>query len=158
MKKYMLKMAGIASLFMLLLGPAFSQDKVEKDNESPKPEKIDNDDAIIIRHKGDRDGKVTIEIKGGQVYINGKAATEFDDNGLSVELRKSPFGDHVIAFNSRSPFRDGGWNYKGELAEANHAFLGVSSNKASGGGAEINDVTKESAAEKIGLKKGDVIL
>ena len=157
MKKYMLKMAGIASLLMLLIGPAIAQDKVEKDKVSPKPEKIDGDDEIIIRSKGDKNGKVTIEIKDGQVFINGKSANEFEDDGLSVELRKSALGDHVIAFNS-SPFRDGGWNYKGELLDENRAFLGVSSNKATGGGAEITQVTKESAADKIGLKKGDVIL
>jgi len=151
-------MAGMASLIMLLTGTGFSQDKVEKEKDKTKPEKIDGDDEIIIRAKGDKDGKVTIEIKDGQVYINGKAATEFEDNGLTVELRKSPFGDHVIAFSPRSPFREGGWNYKGELADANRAFLGVSSNKATGGGAEITEVTKESAAEKIGLKKGDIIL
>jgi serine protease Do len=160
MKKYMLKMAGMASLLLLLMGPARSQDKVENDKESPKPEKIDGDDEIIIRSKGDKDGKVTVEIKNGQVYINGKSVNEFVDDGLSVELRKVPFGDHVMAFGPSSPFREGGWNYKykGDLADANRAFLGVSSNKATGGGAEITEVTKESAAEKIGLKKGDIIL
>jgi serine protease Do len=160
MKKYILKVAGIAALFLLLIGPARSQDKVEKDKDTPKPEKVDREDEIIIRSKGDKDGKVTVEIKDGQVFINGKPVNEFIDDGLSVEVRKMHFGDHVIAFGPSSPFRDGGWNYKykGDLAEENRAFLGVSSNKATGGGAEITEVTKESAAEKIGLKKGDVIL
>ena len=160
MKKYFLKAAGIASLLLFLIGPARSQDKVEKDKDTPKPEKMDREDEIIIRSKGDKDGKVTVEIKDGQVFINGKPVNEYVDDGLSVELRKVPFGDHVIAFGPSSPFRDGGWNYKykGELSEGNRAFLGVSSNKATGGGAEITEVTKESAAEKIGLKKGDVIL
>ena len=41
-------------------------------------------------------------------------------------------------------------------ADANHAMLGVTTEKADQG-AEIKTVTKESAAEKIGLKEGDII-
>jgi serine protease Do len=39
----------------------------------------------------------------------------------------------------------------------NEAFLGVSSRKAEKGGATVLEVTKSSAAEKAGIKKGDII-
>ena len=59
-----------------------------------------------------------------------------------------------------SPFRTGNWSYDSDEfpgVDSKRAFLGVSSERAENGGAVVTQVTKESAAEKIGLKKGDVI-
>jgi serine protease Do len=47
-------------------------------------------------------------------------------------------------------------NLKYFNSDANHAMLGVTT-ETSDQGAEINSVTKESAAEKTGLKEGDII-
>nr|WP_290791042.1 PDZ domain-containing protein [Flavihumibacter sp. UBA7668] len=62
----------------------------------------------------------------------------------------------------RSPFQDGGvqsWNGQSRIIELNNvnkAFLGVSTEKSEKG-ALIMQVTKGSAAEKAGLKNGDII-
>ena len=160
MKKFIVKTAGWIALSMLIFGQTIAQDKqkTEKSKEKTKPEKIRGGDEIIIKSKSDKNGKVTIEIKDGEVFVNGKPVDEFQDDAIIVERRKTPFGDDVFAFTPGSPFRRGGWNFDGEEFDmSNTAFLGVSSNKAEGGGAEITEVTKESAAEKIGLKKGDII-
>lgn len=51
--------------------------------------------------------------------------------------------------------RSGVWNYEGN---SNQAFLGVSSEQAEGGpGAKVTRISDKSAAEKSGLKVGDVI-
>jgi len=161
MKKFIVKTAGWIAFSLLIFGQAIAQDKQqpEKSKEKAKPEKIKGGDEIIIRSKSDKNGKVTIEIKDGEVFVNGKPVDEFQDDAIIVERRKFPFGDDIIAYAPGSPFRRGGWNFNGDEFEMNNntAFLGVSSNKAESGGAEITEVTKESAAEKIGLKKGDII-
>ena len=46
-------------------------------------------DEIIIKRKGDKDSKVTIEIKDGQVFINGKPADDFDDDNLIIRRKRS---------------------------------------------------------------------
>lgn len=157
MKKFILKISGLAAIILFLHVPAFSQDKQDDEKDKVKSAKINEDDEIIIKHKSDKDGKVTVEIKGGQVYVNGKPVDEYEDDAISVYKRR---GDEaVIAFGRRSPFRTDSWSYSGDGLDEfnNRAFLGVSTEKATGGGAQIKEVTKGSAAEKAGLKKGDVI-
>lgn len=124
-------------------------------------------DEIVIRHKSDKDAKVTIEIKNGQTYINGKPASEYEDKDLTIVKRKiktmgGPYvmmdgdNDMVIA---PSPFRKGGtWSYSQKIM-GNKAFLGVTSLKPENGpdGAKVGEVSSGSAAEKAGLKQGDLI-
>jgi serine protease Do len=184
MNNSLLKISGLAGLVLLLHTSGFAQQSSEdKDNA---PEKTKSYEEIIIRHKGDKDAKVTIEIKDGDVLVNGKPASDFDDSSLSIHKRKfkvlqdrnfsfsSPDGNVFMApgigYDGQgiptppSPpaygSRGGGWSYGGDdMAPAsNHAFLGVSSERPSDGeGARIVGVTEGSAAEKLGLKKGDVI-
>ncbi|MFI5152107.1 MAG: PDZ domain-containing protein [Chitinophagales bacterium] len=163
MKKFLVKIAGLSAILFLLNGPVFSQNKAESDNERSEHDKIRKNDEIIIIRKGDKDGKVTVEVKDGQVLVNGKALNEFEDDIFSVRRRKMEwFDDDGMALASpHSPFRGGVWNHDGDnlmyLDDSKTAFLGVYSKKANNGGAEIEEVTKGSAAEKIGLKKGDII-
>ena len=60
-----------------------------------------------------------------------------------------------------SPFRSRGgvWNFNGKTVTTNKAFLGVTSLKTDNGpdGAKIGEVSPGSAAEKAGLKQGDLI-
>lgn len=105
-------------------------------------------DIIILKNDG-KDSKITIETKDGKVFINGKPESEFKDDNVSVITRRrggsnflySPRGDMHI-------FSDGGGEKK--------AFLGVTTESADKG-VKITDVQKGSAAEKAGLKEGDVI-
>jgi len=152
MKQYFLKISGMAVLAVLLHAGAFAQDG--SDN---KPRKMDDNDEIIVKPKNDKDSKVTIEIKNGEVFINGKPADEYDDDNVTIRKRRNR-GDKYLVMPPNppgSPFR-GGWSYNGE-EDSKTAFLGVSSEKDEKAGVEIQEVTKESAAEKAGLKKGDII-
>jgi serine protease Do len=152
MKQYFLKISGFAALVLLLHVNGFAQDEsVIKE----KPGKMGDRDEIIIKRKGDKDSKVVIEIKDGQVFINGKPADDFDDDNIIIK-RKRNGDEDLFALAPRSPFRGGVWSYSGDV-DSKTAFLGVSSEKDEKEGVEIQEVTKGSGAEKAGLKKGDII-
>ncbi|MDP4131056.1 MAG: PDZ domain-containing protein, partial [Bacteroidota bacterium] len=134
----------------------------------------DNQTEIIIRPKGDKDSKVTIEIRNGEFFVNGKPLEKFDDQNIEIEkriVRDGPFFGMTT-----SPFRGNAWDQERfqqdlnrrmgdvnrrmhdiQMYRSNEAFLGVSSRKAETGGATVLEITKGSPAEKAGLKKGDVI-
>ena len=42
---------------------------------------------IIIRKKGDKDAKITVEISGDKVTINGKPLAEFKDDEATINRR-----------------------------------------------------------------------
>ncbi|HVS95242.1 MAG TPA: PDZ domain-containing protein [Puia sp.] len=169
MNKHLQKMAGLAGLVLALQTTGLAQDSSPlADDTAGNPRR--GYDEIIIRHKTDKDAKVTIEIKNGQVFVNGKPASDFQDDNLSITKRKirtmngGPWtlmdGDRAITI-APSPFRSGGaWNFNGKiLTDENRAFLGVTSIKPDNGpdGAKIGEVSPGSAAEKAGLKQGDLI-
>jgi serine protease Do len=123
-------------------------------------EKSQKEQDIIIRKKGDKAGKTTIVIDGDNVTINGKPIDEYKSEDLTV-LRRSDverLAPRVRALTTpRGSFRmDGDAFGGGAIAGTNKAMLGVMTDKAENG-AKVVDVTKESAAEKAGLKEGDVI-
>lgn len=121
---------------------------------------------IIIRQKGDKANKFTVEINGDKILINGKPLSEFKDADISINKRniiikdgKDQFsfnpGDMEVFFNDKMN------NFS---SEQRVAFLGVKTGIKEDGqpqapinGAYINEVTKESAADKAGLKEGDII-
>jgi serine protease Do len=163
MKQYILKLSAWTAILLMLYSGGFSQDKDSTMVE--KKEKIGGNDEIIIKRKGDKDSKIVVEMKDGQVLINGKSVEEFTDENISVE-KFNDWGEGAVVaippIPPRSPFRGGSWSYQlrddMEMdAQSNVAFLGVSSENAKTGGAQIEEVTKGSAAEKIGLKRGDII-
>lgn len=169
MKKYVLASCFAAvALFISSVTIAQTTTKPTKPaaKEKSKKEKLDEYEEIVIRKKSDKDGKVTIEIKDGEVKVNGKTIDDYDDENISVRRRTTP---RIAIAGSPSRFRSadafghsGSWNYSGDgeydmvYSNGNKAFLGVSSEE-DGGGAKITSVTENSAAEKAGLKKGDVI-
>ena len=151
----------------------------------PKPEVYEKGDRteIIIRQKGDKDTKLTLEIKNGEYFINGKPLEKFDDQNVIVE--KIDRDDVIVnvpdIVYSPSPFRlnpgdremmrlrDSEEAYRGyqdmqrrmqkvHQINMNSAFLGVSSRKAEKGGATVLEVTTGSPAEKAGIMKADVII
>jgi len=167
MKKYFFASC-FALAALLISGSTFAQENKEKDKEKEKEkkEKMGEYDEIIIKKKGDKDGKVTIEIQDGEVKVNGKSIDEYDDETISVRKRKA---SRVSVQTSPSRFRSadafeqhgGTWNYSSDapvvaFSNPNRAFLGVSSEEEDGG-AKVISVTENSAASKAGLKKGDVI-
>jgi serine protease Do len=89
--------------------------------------------------------KVVVEVDGDKVTINGKPAAEWN-------------GDEVRIMKDRMPRMRMGFPLDGDMLneKINKAVLGVMSEKADKG-ARIVEVSKESAAEKAGLKNGDII-
>jgi serine protease Do len=164
MKNNFFKIALLPVLILAIQTPGRAQD------ESPKM-KSDQQEEIIIKKKGDKDVKVTVEIKDSQVLINGKPLSEYEDDNVSIRKRVilSAFDGENFSFSvppaPASPFRGGfSYNEDGEkynnikMEMANLAFLGVNSDKAEKGGAKVMGITEGSAAEKAGLQKGDVII
>jgi serine protease Do len=161
MKQYLLKAAGAGMLVMLAFNGALAQDK------NPDKNKLKEEDLLVIKPGSGKDTKLTIEIKDGNVKVNGKALSEFKDDNVTITRRKD-MGDRNLAetyrlYAPQSRFRGGAWNFSNDdlsklkAPGASRAFLGVSTEKADEAGAQIKEVTEESAADKAGLKEGDII-
>src|SRR5438045_9405939 len=94
-------------LFLLLFSSitVLAQDKTKKSTDK----KISEYDEIVIKQKNPgKDTKVTVEVRDGNVIVNGKPIEKFEDNEVTVKKR-SP---HYITLNdSRSPFREPGMAY-----------------------------------------------
>ncbi len=134
------------------------KDKVVKEKVIKEKEAKEKSEQIIITRKGDKDTKCIVEINGDKITVNGKPLEEYKDGDITVSRRSGRDGSYFYTpggstvFNADA-FKD---NFKMFTEEADHAMLGVTTEKTDKG-AKINDITKESAAEKVGLKEGDVI-
>ncbi len=152
MRRFLISCTAIAAVSLLLCQPLAAQDTKDKDKDKDKSKMNDNEE-IIIKRKGDKDTKVTIEIKGDAVTVNGKPLEDFDDDNLVIKKGRTIIYGH-------SPFTGGNafnFDNRGNMLNDNSAFLGVASDKAEKGGAEIVEVTENSAADKAGLKENDII-
>lgn len=139
----------------ILLGNAFPLHAQQPE------EKQDAFDEIIIRKKENKNTKVTIEIKEGEVWVNGKPIEAFDDEILSVRKRKTPrvkmmppstaFREYFL-FPEENP----GERLNDEGPGSNKALLGVSTENAEEG-AKVVSIMEGSAAAQSGLQKGDII-
>jgi serine protease Do len=176
----------ILSVFGLLFSTLFSKNVVA---QTEKPEVIIKEVAplksekesqeIIIRKKGNKDTKVTLEITDGKIIINGKPLAEFSEEGMTINNRKIIIKEgNKITMNidedamGRLELLDDldmgeiqsltidkmnrmDFNGFGEGA-VSKPFLGVVTEKCNDG-AKIMSVEKASPAEKAGLLKDDVI-
>lgn len=156
MKRLAVKFAAIAILASLAI-PSLAQDEKEK-------EKKKDVEQIIITLKGDKKDKVVIEIAGDKITVNGKPVEDLKDGDIKVLRNKFKNIDALSAFTLP---RSGGnewdfdWNNRDGMnlfnnMNENRAMLGVVTEKVEEG-AEVNDVTEKSAAEKAGIKEGDII-
>src|SRR5581483_6470281 len=156
MKRYLASITAIMAAGLLLSQPLAAQDKQDKENdEKTEKSKLNDNEEIIIKKKGDKDTKVTIEIKDGEVMVNGKPLDEFDDD--NVVIRKG----RAFSYTPGSPFRgqSGALAYKNNYNynfNSNAAFLGVVTEKTEKG-VKVEEVNEGSGAEKAGLKQGDII-
>jgi serine protease Do len=137
-------LAGVVALTM----PSFAQKNEEKNKEEVQ--------QIIITRSGDKEKRTVIEITGDKITVNGKDAKDAD---VTVHL------NNIRDFNALKHGLDGNWNFHFNdedqalslfSEDANRAMLGVVTEEDDKG-ARITSITKESAAEKAGLKKNDVI-
>ncbi|HXO75999.1 MAG TPA: hypothetical protein VN824_12200, partial [Puia sp.] len=82
-----LRLPGLAVLVLLFHSSGFAQNapKIDKDTSVNR---LRGYDEIIIKRKSDKDAKVTVEIKNGEVLIDGKPASDYQDDDISVRKRK----------------------------------------------------------------------
>ncbi|HLX66782.1 MAG TPA: PDZ domain-containing protein, partial [Puia sp.] len=179
MKQLLLKVPGLAILALFIQTSGFAQQDNNLDRDDDSPRKYDE---ITIRHKSGKDAKVTIEIKDGDVFVNGKPVNEFEDSTLSVHRRKVTHYGHAYSFSSPDELSGAssdalsmpevrawpnqaygnGWSYSNNDVlrgkRTNRAMLGVATKMEDDvKGAKVTQITKGSAAEKMGLKVGDII-
>ncbi|HMF72894.1 MAG TPA: PDZ domain-containing protein [Flavitalea sp.] len=148
MKKYVLS-AAVLALNIMFVSTSFGQEK-----EKTKS-KLGEYEEIIIKKKKDADTKVTVEIKDGEVKVDGKPIEDYESDVVSVRRRKPAVVNYQT---SPSPFRAGSVTINGFPSnDPNRAFLGISSREVKEG-VSVQQVTPESAAEKAGLKSGDIIV
>lgn len=162
MKKNWLKISVLALAAAIVLPASMMAQEDEKNKEKDKEVKERKQvEQIIITRKGDEKEKMVVEIVGDKVTVNGKPIEDYKDKDGNVVVRRHKGGDYDGLMGlTRS--RGGAWNTIGDNSfdvfsgDANRAMLGVTTEKTEDG-VKVNDVTKESAAEKLGLKEGDII-
>jgi len=158
-------MKALIKPLLLSLMVGVTANAIAQDEKAEPKEKKSSD--VIIRKKGDSKEKMTIVIDGDKVTINGKPVDEYKSDGLDIiredDMLEMPMPESFAippmteAFAFPPDAGMGAFNndFMREI-HSNKAFLGVMTKKVADG-AEITEVTKESAAEKAGLKAGDVI-
>jgi len=125
--------------------------------EDAKIEKKEREQIIITR-KDDKSEKMTIVVDGDKITVNGKPVDELKDENVSIRRHKA--GD-VYVYNSDGLSALANMDkYNGFMdlynTNANKAMLGVTTDKTEEG-ARVQNVSKGSAAEKAGIKEGDII-
>ncbi len=135
----------------LLIAPIaiHAQDK-GKDKEKDKSDK--SGEQIIITRRGDSNDKVTVEINGDKVTVNGKPVEDWKDGDITINRRKLR-NNQSYNYNFNWNDNNGGTFFN---QNENTAMLGVVTEKADDG-VKITDVTDESGAQKAGLKEDDII-
>lgn len=159
MRKIIANMVGLALVTGLLTPASVLAQKEDKEVKEKKEVR-----QFVITSKGDKDERVVIEIKGDKVTVNGKPIEDFKDEDLKVKMHKLKDlesltfermpGAGLWEFDTKGD--KGGKGYRFFSQDENTAMLGVTTEKNTDG-AEIKSITKESGAEKAGLKENDII-
>ena len=162
MKKSGIRVAAII-IAVAMLAPVALLAQEEKTEKVDKEIKVKKEaQQITITRKGDKEEKVVVEIKGDKITINGKPLDEYKDKDgdIIVKLNNLKDLEFLTGFPAMGNIKGfdaySGNNFKYYSEDANRAMLGVTSEKNEKG-VKIQDITKESGAEKAGLKEGDVI-
>lgn len=129
----------------------------QNNKEHTLRDKEQKSEEIIIRKKGGKTEKMTIVVDGDNVTINGKPAADFKNEDIRIERRDRAIAMAPGARNFEGPRnRFGTDKFDFAMPPSNKAMLGIMTAK-SDEGVKVAAVTKESAAEKAGLKKDDII-
>src|SRR5688572_17913217 len=140
-----------AGAALLTVPSVFSQEKSETEKKDVQ--------QIIITRTGDVNEKTVVEIKGDNVTVNGKAVQDNKNSDVKVRVNKIKDASAYSGVYVPDHFN---FNFDHNNAmslfseDENRAMLGVVTEK-NDKGAIITSVSKESGAEKAGLKKNDVI-
>lgn len=136
---------------------AIAQDAPPPPPKAPKPLK-EKREEIIINKSGDGEEKMTIVVDGENVTINGKPAGEMKGGNVKIIKRKKMGGSHpeIQLFGAPGDLEDIDVFSEMPPMGVNKAMLGIMSSKGENG-AVVTEVSKESGAEKAGIKKDDII-
>jgi serine protease Do len=155
----------------LMIGVAlFSGESNAQEPPKAAPREKQEKKEIIIRQKEDGKEKMTIVVDGDQITVNGKPISQYKGDDIVIrKIREVEMSAPRVYARPRvrgyasprnsEPFI---WEYNtdnagpGGLTREPRAYLGVTTEKAEAG-AKISQVSKETAAEKAGLLKGDII-
>jgi serine protease Do len=157
MRSTSLKTVLLALVSGLVIPVSLPAQKEEKEVKEKKEVQ-----QIIITHKGDKEEKIVVEVKGDKIIVNGKVLDESTEKDGDTKVILKRLKDTDALLFERAP-RGGTWNFStddkdlkffGDIEK--RAMLGVTTQKVTEG-AEVESVTKESAAEKAGLKENDII-
>jgi serine protease Do len=151
MKRIYFNLSAIA-IATLLIAPVAIHAQDEKSKEKDKSDKNKQVETIVITRKGENKEKVTVEINGDKVTVNGKPIEDLKD------------GDITVRRHTRDNNENGKWNFNWNDGNGNNlyfndenaAMLGVVTEEVDGG-VKVTDVTDESGAQKAGLKEDDII-
>lgn len=147
--KQIIKKGAFVLLAMTMVAPVFAQ----RDDKVKEKEKKETEQIVISRN-GDK--KIVVEVDGEKVTVNGKPLEDY--TGGDVTVLHNKIKDLTALSGGYSQlFNNDGFRVFSTTGDANRPMLGVVTEKAEKGGAQIQSVTKEGGAEKAGLKKGDVI-
>jgi hypothetical protein len=136
----------------------FTSAAVSAQTQQKSQDKLGEFDEIIIKHKSDKDGKVTVEIKDGDVLVNGEKLDQYNDPDISVFRRKiTPRDGNVFSFNNGPNGNFDLFNGDDMPMPANKAILGVITEKQAAAGVTVKSVAKGTPAEKAGIREGDII-
>ena len=107
MKKLIQGLFGIIILCLTISGRANAQPAPTPVAPKPPVNALDGDPSeIVIRQKSDKDIKLNIEIKGGEVFINDKPLDKYDDKDIII-LKKNVDEDGPALSYGPSRFREG---------------------------------------------------
>lgn len=148
MKQILFSLCATATIFSLPLVTT-----AQKSNSNSKTEEV------VIVKKGQKDAKITLEMNGDNILVNGKPLDEFIADGVTIkvyDLEKTLHrqAEHLHNLSATMNKRFSNWN--DSLTKGKNAFLGITTNIADKG-VKIANVETGSAAEKAGLKVGDII-
>ena len=157
MKKTWVQFSALVFAVALLVPASLLAQKEEKDKVKEKKDVR----QIIVIAKGDKNEKIVVEVVGDKITVNGKPLEEYKGENGNINVKVNMLKDLESLTIARSP-KGSVWNMSGDnnfqmfSDDANHAMLGVTTEKIETG-VRIQDITKESGAEKAGLKVGDYI-
>ncbi|MEO7310052.1 MAG: PDZ domain-containing protein [Chitinophagaceae bacterium] len=138
--------------------------KIEKKEVTINTETTDDGDGkkkiVINKSKNGKEEKMVIVVDGDKVTINGKPAKDY--KGQMHMFEDGDFdggfnGDFNMHFSPQAMAKGRDMIRSFSRSHSNKAMLGVSTDKTDKG-AKVTEVVKESAAEKAGIKEGDIII
>jgi serine protease Do len=153
MKQCWLRIQVVALVLAMLSPLALLAQKDDKQEEKDKKDK--ETQQVIIMRKSTGDDKITVEIKGDKITVNGKPYEDYKGKDGDLTVRVNHWKD--MAFMRTPRIAGAGNSFDVFTGDENKPMLGVNTERSEKG-VEVISVTKESGAEKAGIKEKDIII